>query len=216
MKYINANLWDVEADLKLITTNGAVRRDGACVMGRGCALEAKTRYPGVEHKLGDLIGRHGNRVMRLGRFEGTVLASFPVKHHWRDAADPELIARSARQLVALADKFGYTRIALPRPGCGNGHLRWARVRTILEDILDDRFTIVDFPRGKSEPEKAARRDVARRNVVRHTQRSFRTGDTEKTIVAHDLDEKRAENLAAREDRLAAEHAALAYHVVEPA
>lgn len=190
-------------------------------MGRGCALEAKTRYPGVEHKLGDLIGRHGNRVMRLGRYNGVVLASFPVKHHWREEADPELIARSARQLVALADKFGCERIALPRPGCGNGRLRWKRVRTILEDILDDRFTVVDFPRGKSEPEKAARHDVARhdvarRNVVRHTQRSFRTGDTQETIIAHDLDVERAEDLAAREDRLAAEHSALAYHVVEPA
>lgn len=210
MKYINANLWDVEADLKLITTNGAVRRDGACVMGRGCALEAKIRYPGLEYKLGDLIGRHGNRVMRLGRYNGVVLASFPVKHHWREEADPELIARSARQLVALADKFGCERIALPRPGCGNGRLRWARVRTILKDILDDRFTIVDFPRGKSTPT-----EDARHKVVRHTQRSFRTGDTQETIIAHDLDVERAGDLAAREDRLAAEHSALAYHVVEP-
>lgn len=52
MKEIYANLWEVEADLRVVTTNGAVRRDGACVMGRGCAREAKERYPGVEYRLG--------------------------------------------------------------------------------------------------------------------------------------------------------------------
>ncbi len=41
------NLWDADADnvLLCITTNGYVKNNGECVMGRGCALEAKTRWP---------------------------------------------------------------------------------------------------------------------------------------------------------------------------
>lgn len=142
MKEIQKNLWDVECDLRVLTTNGIVRRDGACVMGRGCALEAKDRFPGIEFRLGELIRKYGNRVMRLGRYEGVVIASFPVKHNWKEPADPELIRRSAEQLVALADKFGYTDVAIPRPGCGNGKLRWSDVRKVLDDVLDDRFTVV--------------------------------------------------------------------------
>lgn len=146
MKEIEANLWDLACDLRVITTNSALRRsDGACVMGRGCAREARDRFPGLDLKLGRLVARHGNRVMRLGRFGGTMIASFPVKHHWRDEADPALIRHSAEQLVALANKFGYKNIAIPRPGCGNGRLSWLDVRPIFADTLDNRFTVGTFP-----------------------------------------------------------------------
>ena len=95
MKEIHANLWEVPADLRAITTNGSIRRDGSCVMGRGCAYEAKSRYPGIDQRLGKLIRTYGNRVMRLGAYErseasgseaggaGVTIASFPVKHRWR-------------------------------------------------------------------------------------------------------------------------------------
>ena len=152
-----ADLWVVDADLRVISTNPVTRNDGAAVMGRGCAKEAKERFPGLEYHFGRLLDKHGNRVMRLaetapdgthalGLFSkdrtGTVLASFPVKKHWREEAMPELIRRSADQLLALADKFGYERIALPRPGCGNGRLLWADVKVLLEPVLDDRFTVL--------------------------------------------------------------------------
>lgn len=42
----------------------------------------------------------------------------------------------------MADKFGYSEVVLPRPGAGNGGLEWKDVRPILEEILDDRFTIL--------------------------------------------------------------------------
>ncbi|MDP9438790.1 MAG: hypothetical protein M3P49_08600 [Actinomycetota bacterium] len=70
--------------------------------------------------------------------------AFSWKHHWRERADPELIRRSAGQLVALADKFRYERVVLPRPGVGNGSLRWEEVRPLLADVLDDRFAVVTF------------------------------------------------------------------------
>lgn len=122
-------------------------------MGRGCTREAKERYPGVEYRLGDLLKEHGNRVMRLGRFDGAVLASFPVKHHWKEEADSDLIRRSAAQLAALADKFDYEAVVMPRAGCGNGKLSRRDVRPILAGVLDDRFTVVTFPRRPARSEK---------------------------------------------------------------
>ena len=53
-------------------------------MGRGCALEAKQHFPGIDLKLGRLLQEHGNRAMRLAQLsDGSVLGSFPVKHPGR-------------------------------------------------------------------------------------------------------------------------------------
>ena len=151
MKEIYGNLWDIPCDLRVISTNGSINRRGAAVMGRGCAKEATERITGIEYHFGKLLGRHGNRVMRLTSpaRRGWALASFPVKHHWHEKADPTLIRRSAHQLVARADKFGYREVLIPRPGSGNGKLSWEDdVKPVLAGILDDRFTVVTFPTSK--------------------------------------------------------------------
>ena len=149
MREIFGNLWEVDADLRVITTNGDVDRFGAAVMGRGCAKEARERVTGLEFHFGELLRCHGNRVMRLTKpRKGAALASFPVKHHWHESADPALIQGSADQLLALATKFGYRRVLIPRPGCGNGSLRWRDVRPILTEVLDDRSAVITFaPKG---------------------------------------------------------------------
>ena len=41
MREVVGNLWTYPADIRVITTNGTVKNDGTCVMGRGCAAEAK-------------------------------------------------------------------------------------------------------------------------------------------------------------------------------
>lgn len=144
MKQASGNLWTIPADMRCITTNGAVKRDGQAVMGAGCAKEARDAIPGIASKLGASIVRHGNRVVRLTRVSGATLSSFPVKNHWRQIADPALIERSAHELVEIADKFGYENVVLPRPGCGNGRLKWEDVEPMLDYILDERFTAVTF------------------------------------------------------------------------
>lgn len=35
-------------------------------------------------------------------------------------------------------------VLLPRPGCGNGKLQWDFVKREIEDLLDDRVTIVNW------------------------------------------------------------------------
>lgn len=147
MNVTYGNLWTFPAKVRIITTNGAVRRDGACVMGRGCALEAKQQYPGIEYRLGSLIDRHGNRPFRLT----ADLWSMPVKHVWNQPADPDLIVTSAVLLTDMADKFGISTLVMPRPGCGNGRLTWSDIEPRLARALDDRFTCVTFPpRGSGD------------------------------------------------------------------
>lgn len=152
-------------DAICITTNGAVRRDGACVMGRGVAFEAVRRWPGIDYRLGRLVQRNGNAVQVLTQqslgpqplievsagiagvpghvFVPWDVVSFPVKHHWREQADLALIERSASELAALATNRSWKCVALVRPGCGNGGLRWDAVRPVIAGILDDRFVVVE-------------------------------------------------------------------------
>ena len=150
MREMPGDLWEAHAlgHWVAITTNGAVRKDGACVMGRGVAKEAAQRLPWLPAQLGERIIAAGNHVHC---FSHARLFTFPVKHHWRDAADPALIARSAgelRDFVADLKPLGRAPhlVCLVRPGCGNGRLTWEVVKPLIAPILDDRFIVME--RGK--------------------------------------------------------------------
>jgi O-acetyl-ADP-ribose deacetylase (regulator of RNase III) len=171
MKTTTGNLFDQECDAICITTNGFTKANGSCVMGRGCALEAAKHWPEIPVKLGWMIRKYGNRCMKVLDTPNYQIVSFPVKpiketclprqanlvKHmrrriqvgqqipgWACVARLEIIERSAKQLVEMADKFGWESVVLPYPGCGAGELEWIRVRPVLEGILDDRFTAITF------------------------------------------------------------------------
>jgi len=140
------NLWELPADARCITTNGAVRRDGAAVMGRGCAHEAKMKFGGIDIALGAHIKAKGNHCVALITHEiGWHLITFPVKHHWKDKADIKLIERSCQELMAMINVYDWKNVLLPRPGCGNGHLDWeTEVKPVIAPLLDERVTVVTF------------------------------------------------------------------------
>lgn len=123
-----------------ITTNGDVTRAGRAAMGRGVALEAKQKFArdGLDARLGWMLGSAGNRVYPLAVGGPYDLFSFPVKHHWREKADLDLIEKSAHELDFFVTRGGYDVVLLPRPGCGNGGLDWVDVKPRI-DFLDDRY-----------------------------------------------------------------------------
>ena len=142
MREVTGDLWTIKADARVIPANGSVRRDGAAVMGRGVALQAKRRYPKIEFTRGIQLTAYGNHVGRC-YYNKKVLLFFPVKRIWQEKAHLPLIERSCQELVEQADYRTYwKRIALPRVGCGNGGLDWEDVKPILEEYLDDRFIVV--------------------------------------------------------------------------
>lgn len=134
------DFWTIQGDLRCITTNGALRKNGNAIMGKGIALEARRRYPDLEIRLGKLVRMYGNHVFHL---EGGLI-SFPTKHHWKQDGDIGLIKRSAQELVSLLESSPAKRVLLTRPGCGSGNLHWTGVKPIIQEILgDDKFIIVD-------------------------------------------------------------------------
>ena len=169
MVNIKGNLFDTDTDVICVTTNGYVKSNGECVMGRGCAKELSDMAPEVPSLLGAAIRRNGNVVNFIMSEDGIDIWSFPVKHQyvindgtnvvrhmkgkyelgdkvmgWASVADMELVERSARQLLVVANFTKKKRILLPRPGCGAGELEWSDVEPILQKILDDRFYCITY------------------------------------------------------------------------
>lgn len=147
MNEVIGNLWDFPADVRVITTNGTVKKNGEVVMGRGCAKEAKDKYPWLPKRIGKKIQNVGNRLFIIYdlRFpHGEVLITFPVKYNWWDQADLGLIEVSCAQLEMAATLNGFKKIVMPRPGCGNGKLSWEEVKPILQKYLDDRFYVITY------------------------------------------------------------------------
>lgn len=145
----NAEVFNMvqDGEVVCVTTNGTVKNDGGCVMGRGIARQVRDTFPGIDKRLGGYLKKYGNRCFNLAdvamngkKFR---LVSFPVKHQWHEQADINLILKSCEQLIELANKFGYTKVYLPAPGCGNGRLDYERdVQPWISNILDDRFVCV--------------------------------------------------------------------------
>jgi hypothetical protein len=145
MLELKGNLWDYHKLGRwiVITTNGDTRKDGAAVMGRGTAQQAAKKFPSFPYELGEELETSGNQVYVWHPYK---IITLPVKHHWREVADLELIEKSLQELVKWADnprKHG--KFYMTRPGCGNGKRDWeSEVKPICEKYLDNRFVIVEW------------------------------------------------------------------------
>lgn len=137
MKYDTGDLWKYEADYRVVTTNGIVKRNGEAVIGAGVAKQAATRYPALPKYLGEHIQTHGNV---LGVFPEYGVITFPTKDHWRSQSSLELIRTSVaalhKQFAAYTVKKEKTVVTVP-PGTGLGGLSWTQVQPIMEQVCHD-------------------------------------------------------------------------------
>ena len=148
MKEAFVDLWEMHkaGETIAITTNGTVRKDGCAVMGRGCAKEAAEKFPILPQFLGNHLRQRGNHVIWFPEFH---LYTFPVKHNWFELANLGLIAQSFAELAqAIRGNIhvGHEHpVFLPRPGCGNGKLRWDDVKSYIGPLVPNNVVIVARP-----------------------------------------------------------------------
>lgn len=162
MNEFRGNIWDFGCHWIVIPTNGIVNKEKRAVMGAGMAKQAARMYPGIDLALGRAILDNGNIVQPIAAIQPygrdlIGIVSFPVKHHWNEQADLDLIRSSTEALRQMADKDADKmmgrRIAMPRVGCGNGGRDWiTEVKPILHEIIggDGRFWIVDHMTGSEK------------------------------------------------------------------
>lgn len=141
--YEFGNMWAAydQSSLFLVTANAYIRKDGALVMGRGIAKEAKERFPGIDHAYGALITKAKNPTGGYGVLLPSDIQAdhkvglFQVKHHFRSRASRRLISLSRAVLWAMAIKeLAGMRIDLNFPGIGNGQLAVDQVKPMI-DVL---------------------------------------------------------------------------------
>ena len=169
MREAKGNMLDMDCDALVITTNGFVKSNGECVMGRGIAKQISQALPWIAGELGNKLNTLGNVPHVLGQHNNVDLVSFPVKPRsvkfdgsnavghalsrfrvgesvpgFYAKADPQLIVESARKLVQLTDQMNWKTVLVPRFGCGAGELSWTDIRPLVEPILDDRFIACTF------------------------------------------------------------------------
>ena len=167
MKEIKRDLFDCISDHKAIciTTNGMYLENGTACMGGGCARVCADRWPQTSVRLATCLKNFGTNVpFILGMLDSNLaymepnlklikadkykclIFSFPTIDDLMDGAKIELIKRSAEAMRVFADRFQLMHAALGRPGSGIGGLDYHKeVKPVIQNILDDRFTIVSFP-----------------------------------------------------------------------
>ncbi len=108
------------------------------VMGKGIALDFKTRFPAMFQ---DYERRCEKGDVRLGRpyiFKPLIppfIVNFPTKDHWRSVARLNDIVHGLEYLLEHYNAWGVTSIAVPPLGCGNGQLEWRIVGPTLYRYL---------------------------------------------------------------------------------
>jgi len=173
MKEIYGNLWDhYDNGIPIcINTNGYVRKSGHAVMGRGVALQATKKFPQISKLLGDMLGGPTRIMQHNHQYVKEILPliiNFPVKPTWGFLADVmpglrgrfvqgkvpgwavyadlNIIESSLVLLSWLKDERGFSRIVLPRPGCGAGGLDWEKDVKPLCDWYGDWLEVITWLR----------------------------------------------------------------------
>jgi O-acetyl-ADP-ribose deacetylase (regulator of RNase III) len=148
MKYLEGNLLDAKTEALVNTVNTVG------VMGKGIALQFKTEFPynfevykaackNKELEPGKLL------VVKESTKEGDkIIINFPTKTDWFRKSKYEYIEQGLKELAKVIQKDRIKSIAIPPLGCGNGGLKWDKVKPLIEKHLggiDDIDIIVYEP-----------------------------------------------------------------------
>ena len=129
----------LEADAEALVN--AVNEVG--VMGKGLALQFRDTFRASAREYSAACARSevsvGKVLMtRSGQLVGPAwIIHFPTKKHWRDPSRLEWVRDGLQDLVGVVRRHSIRSVALPALGCGLGGLRWADVRSLIEQAWND-------------------------------------------------------------------------------
>jgi O-acetyl-ADP-ribose deacetylase (regulator of RNase III) len=135
MKYLKGNLLAAPTQALVNTVNTVG------VMGKGIALQFKERFPN-NFKLYAEASKSG--ALRTGKMfvtreqtlEGErIIINFPTKTEWYRKSQYKFIEEGLEDLVSVIENLKIESIAVPPLGCGNGGLKWERVREMMQNAL---------------------------------------------------------------------------------
>jgi O-acetyl-ADP-ribose deacetylase (regulator of RNase III)/uncharacterized protein YwgA len=135
MKYITGNLLEAQTEALVNTVNTVG------VMGKGIALQFKERFP-LNFKIYADACKKGE--MQVGKmlvvkeitFNGEkLIINFPTKTEWFKKSQYNYIEDGLKDLANVIAEYNIKSIAIPPLGCGNGGLKWEKVRPMMDKYL---------------------------------------------------------------------------------
>lgn len=137
MRYIKGNLLDADAQALVNTVNTVG------VMGKGIALQFKERFPSNYKIYSDackkgfvVVGKM--LVVQESTLEGSkVIVNFPTKEEWYKKSQYRFIEEGLKNLVEIIRENEIKSIAIPPLGCGNGGLKWEKIKPLMEYYLSN-------------------------------------------------------------------------------
>lgn len=110
------------------------------VMGKGIALEFKTRYPQMFKQYVTLCKEGQIRPGEPYYYSdllGHSIINFPTKDHWRSSSKLSYIEQGLDWFAQNYASLGINSVAFPPLGCGNGGLQWEIVGPLMYQKLKD-------------------------------------------------------------------------------
>jgi len=195
------NLLDADVEALVNTVNCAG------VMGKGIALQFKKAFPD-NFKAYEKACRRGE--VQLGKMfvfttnalnNPRFLVNFPTKKDWRGKSRLEDIRFGMAALVDEVRARNIRSIAIPPLGCGNGGLRWAQVRPVIEEALrqapqlevflyspGETPEIAEQPVGTAPPKMTSSRALILQLMSRYATLDYRCTQLEIQKLAYFLQE----------------------------
>jgi O-acetyl-ADP-ribose deacetylase (regulator of RNase III) len=135
MKYVTGNLLAAPTQALVNTVNTVG------VMGKGIALQFKERFP-ANFKIYERACKAGEvrigkmLVVKENTLEGEkIIINFPTKTEWFKKSQYSYISEGLEDLVRVIKEYQISSIAIPPLGCGNGGLKWEKVKKLMDAHL---------------------------------------------------------------------------------
>jgi O-acetyl-ADP-ribose deacetylase (regulator of RNase III) len=110
-------------------------------MGKGIALQFKKQFP-MNFKI--YVDTCKKEEMQIGKMlvvqEYTItgekiIVNFPTKKEWFKKSQYDYIEKGLIDLVKVIQELKIESISIPPLGCGNGGLKWKRVKVLMDKYL---------------------------------------------------------------------------------
>jgi O-acetyl-ADP-ribose deacetylase (regulator of RNase III) len=111
------------------------------VMGKGVALRFKEVFPSNFRAYAQAVKENKVVTGRMFVFPAggangvKFIINFPTKEQWFQPSQYNWISEGLKDLVQVIQEKRIESIALPPLGCGNGKLKWEKVRPMIEEAL---------------------------------------------------------------------------------
>lgn len=121
------SIWDSGCQAIVVTVNTVG------VMGKGIALDAKTRYPEC---FAPYKAACDKGILQIGSclvvgVPEVSLIMFPTKLHWRNPSKLNYVEDGLVALKQVIFDYDFESVAIPALGCGLGGLDWTTVHKLI-------------------------------------------------------------------------------------